>query len=73
MQGDAPALKQVAVFDYLVNNADRKASHFLKDKNGKLWLVTTGSPSTPYQNYALCSGILPASPFRRTCWQASNY
>ena len=42
LQGDAPALKQVAVFDYLVNNADRKASHFLKDKNGKLWLVDHG-------------------------------
>ncbi len=35
-------LKQVALFDYLVNNADRKLGHFLIDKEGRLWLVDHG-------------------------------
>ena len=39
---DQSILKQVALFDYLVNNADRKASHFLEGKDGRLWLVDHG-------------------------------
>ncbi len=39
---DISILKQVALFDYLVNNADRKAGHFLVDRDGRLWLVDHG-------------------------------
>lgn len=39
---DLSILKQVALFDYLVNNADRKAGHFLADEDGRLWLVDHG-------------------------------
>ena len=39
---DLSVLKQVALFDYLVNNADRKAGHFLEDKDGQLWVVDHG-------------------------------
>jgi hypothetical protein len=39
---DALILKKVALFDYLVNNADRKAGHFLEDQDGRLWLVDHG-------------------------------
>jgi hypothetical protein len=39
---DVSILKQVALFDYLVNNADRKAGHFLQGKDGRLWLVDHG-------------------------------
>jgi hypothetical protein len=39
---DDSKLKQVALFDYLVNNADRKAGHFLPGKDGRLWLVDHG-------------------------------
>lgn len=39
---DLSVLKQVALFDYLVNNADRKAGHFLEDKDGRLWVVDHG-------------------------------
>ncbi|MBI3040112.1 MAG: SCO1664 family protein [Chloroflexi bacterium] len=35
-------LKQVALFDYLVNNADRKAGHCLEGKDGRLGLVDHG-------------------------------
>ena len=35
-------MKKVALFDYLINNADRKLSHFLPDKDGRLWLVDHG-------------------------------
>lgn len=33
---------QVAVFDLLVNNADRKAGHFLLDEEGTVWLIDHG-------------------------------
>jgi hypothetical protein len=39
---EVPALKQVALFDILINNADRKAGHFLVDSDGRLWLVDHG-------------------------------
>ncbi|MFC2014959.1 SCO1664 family protein [Chloroflexota bacterium] len=35
-------LQQVAIFDYLVNNADRKAGHCLEGQDGKLWMVDHG-------------------------------
>ncbi len=39
---DRQRLRQVAVFDLLTNNADRKASHILKDEQGRLWLIDHG-------------------------------
>lgn len=35
-------LQQFAVFDYLVNNTDRKGGHLLLDKHGKLWGIDHG-------------------------------
>ena len=35
-------LKEVAVFDYVVNNADRKAGHCLEGLDGRLWMVDHG-------------------------------
>jgi hypothetical protein len=35
-------LQQFAVFDYLVNNTDRKGGHLLLDKRGKLWGIDHG-------------------------------
>lgn len=40
--GDLSLLKQVALFDYLVNNADRKAGHFLKAKDDRFWVIDHG-------------------------------
>ena len=37
-----PELKRIAVFDCLVNNADRKAGHCLEGKDGRLWLIDHG-------------------------------
>ena len=34
--------KQIALFDYIVNNADRKGGHCLKDKDGRLWAIDHG-------------------------------
>jgi uncharacterized repeat protein (TIGR03843 family) len=34
---DHPALRQMAVFDAVVNNADRKIGHLLPDRNGRLY------------------------------------
>jgi hypothetical protein len=39
---DVSIWKKVALFDYLVNNADRKAGHFLEGQDGRLWLVDHG-------------------------------
>jgi len=35
-------LRQVAAFDLLVNNADRKGGHILLGDEGKLWLIDHG-------------------------------
>jgi len=39
---DIQRLRRVVVFDYLINNADRKGSHILKDEGGHLWLIDHG-------------------------------
>ncbi len=38
----AEHLPRVALFDLLVNNADRKGGHILKDTQGKLWVIDHG-------------------------------
>ena len=32
----------MAVFDFLANNADRKAGHVLRDRSGAIWLIDHG-------------------------------
>jgi hypothetical protein len=39
---DKELLRIVATFDLLVNNADRKGSHVIKDPAGRLWLIDHG-------------------------------
>jgi len=39
---DRLKLKQVAVFDIVTNNADRKFGHFLEGRDGHLWVVDHG-------------------------------
>jgi uncharacterized repeat protein (TIGR03843 family) len=39
---DRPAMRRVALFDILINNADRKGGHVLKDQTGKIWLIDHG-------------------------------
>jgi uncharacterized repeat protein (TIGR03843 family) len=41
-EADRQRLRPVALFDLLVNNADRKASHILVDPDGHLWLIDHG-------------------------------
>ncbi|MCX6025540.1 MAG: SCO1664 family protein [Chloroflexi bacterium] len=38
----ADDLRQVAAFDALANNADRKAGHLARDREGHLWLIDHG-------------------------------
>ena len=35
-------LARLAVFDTLINNADRKAGHIITDSNGKVWAIDHG-------------------------------
>lgn len=37
-----PELARIAVFDSLVNNADRKGGHILPDASGRLWAIDHG-------------------------------
>jgi uncharacterized repeat protein (TIGR03843 family) len=37
-----PQLRRIAVFDYLINNADRKGGHVLLDPTGHLWGIDHG-------------------------------
>ena len=43
---DIPAFtedfRQMALFDYIVNNADRKGGHCLKGKDGRIWAIDHG-------------------------------
>ncbi len=39
---DKGELRRVALFDLLINNADRKGGHVFKDAGGKLWLIDHG-------------------------------
>lgn len=41
-EADRQRLKPVVLFDLVVNNADRKGSHILKDDTGHLWLIDHG-------------------------------
>jgi uncharacterized repeat protein (TIGR03843 family) len=41
-EGDRQRLPQVALFDLLINNADRKGSHILIDAENRLWLIDHG-------------------------------
>jgi uncharacterized repeat protein (TIGR03843 family) len=34
--------RQMALFDYIINNADRKGGHCLKGKDGKIWAIDHG-------------------------------
>jgi uncharacterized repeat protein (TIGR03843 family) len=39
---DLQRLRPTVLFDFLVNNADRKGSHVLRDHDGRLWLIDHG-------------------------------
>jgi uncharacterized repeat protein (TIGR03843 family) len=39
---DKQRLRPVAIFDHLINNADRKGGHILSDVGGHLWLIDHG-------------------------------
>lgn len=41
-EADRLRLHPVVVFDLLINNADRKGSHIIKDEDGHLWLIDHG-------------------------------
>jgi uncharacterized repeat protein (TIGR03843 family) len=41
-RGDEPQLRQVALFDWLTNNADRKSSHVRRDPFDQLWSIDHG-------------------------------
>lgn len=49
-------LSQFAIFDLLVNNADRKAGHCLLDKNGEIWSIDHGL--TFHQDFKLRTVML---------------
>ncbi|MEW5958318.1 MAG: SCO1664 family protein [Chloroflexota bacterium] len=58
------AFKQIALFDYIVNNADRKGGHCLRDKDGRLWAIDHGLTFHPQFKlrtviWEFCDEIIP--------------
>ncbi len=41
-ESDRLLMRPVVLFDLIINNADRKGSHILKDSEGKFWLIDHG-------------------------------
>jgi len=41
-EDERPALRRVVLFDLIINNADRKGGHLLKDQAGRFWLIDHG-------------------------------
>ncbi len=39
---DDHVLRSIAIFDLIINNADRKGGHILKDANQKIWVIDHG-------------------------------
>jgi hypothetical protein len=39
---DHPRLQRLTLFDFLANNADRKAGHILRGKDGRVWGIDNG-------------------------------
>ena len=35
-------IQKIALFDFIINNADRKAGHVIMDQNKKIWLIDHG-------------------------------
>ncbi len=33
---------KIVLFDFIINNADRKGGHLIQDENGKIWLIDHG-------------------------------
>lgn len=55
-QNDHPdQLRQVALFDILINNADRKSGHVIRDEHGRVWGIDHGISF--HQEYKLRSVI----------------
>ena len=39
---DIRTIQKIAIFDTIINNADRKGGHIIQDENGKIWLIDHG-------------------------------
>src|SRR5439155_9690498 len=48
-RGEDLELARIAAFDFVTNNADRKAGHVLRDAGGRLWGIDQG----------LCFNVVP--------------
>jgi uncharacterized repeat protein (TIGR03843 family) len=62
----AVEFKQIALFDYIVNNADRKGGHCLKDQDGHLWAIDHGLTFHPQFKlrtviWEFCDEAIPTS------------
>ena len=56
VQSDHAELRRMAVFDALINNADRKGGHVLPTADGHLGASTTASPSQSRTSFEPCCG-----------------
>lgn len=71
MHADDPRLRRMAVFDVLVNNADRKGGHILCGVDGRVYGVDHGCACTWRTSCGRCCGAGPASQSTTTPWPPS--
>ena len=70
IHADDIRLRRMAVFDVLVNNADRKGGHVLRGWTAACTASTTDCACTSRTNCAPCYGAGPASPSTTTRWRS---
>jgi uncharacterized repeat protein (TIGR03843 family) len=69
----AEALRRLAAFDDLTNNADRKSGHCLLDGQGRLWAIDNALTSTRTPSCVPSFGTMPASPCPRRSWPTCSH
>jgi hypothetical protein len=71
-RSDHPDLRRMAVFDAVVNNADRKGGHLLPRPTAGCWAWTTASASPPRTSCGPCCGSGAAGRCRTRRWRCSR-
>lgn len=72
VHADDERLRRLAVFDAVINNADRKGGHLLPAAGSGCTASTTGSPSTPRTSCAPCCGAGRATRSPQRPWRCST-
>ena len=78
VHGDDPQLRSIAVFDVIINNADRKGGHILVDAEGRVrgcdhGVVLPRRPEAAHDPVGLGRGAAARRGRRRRCSGSARY